>query len=504
MKTKSSLQRFFRNRKISIAVAMAAGQIALASNVLAATYYVATNGNNSSAGSSTVPFQTIQKGLSVLAPGDTLVIRDGTYSGSSNSFTNFPNGSSGQYITIMAENEGNVIITAGLSMADNNKYLIIQGLRFQDPNQKSIRGQYVKFFRNEFKGGCSSGNCMTTSVGTNDVNTTADILLEDNWFHGAGGRYNLLIYNSSRVVVRRAVVRHDGGWGPADGNPEAGITVYNTQDSSLQNCIVLDSNLSTYEYWQGGYYYASNSSSGIPNKNNSWLGNISLNNLHVGFNLDGPGSGHVLTDNVAVDTTNGGLNLGTSSTMSATVNRFTVLRKNATYSGDFMGGIGAWGSGTKTLKNIIIANMPTVDLSGVSASYFDTYNNGSSSSGTGSVKYSPFTNGLSYVTRIEAGSALKTAGSDGGQLGAQIVNRIGAAGTLQGETGWNADTGTALWPFPYEGRIKKEMCTDAGVTRGFCSSTSLTEYILTYLGNPNPYTGDAITLSAPTNLRVMP
>jgi hypothetical protein len=30
------------------------------------------------------------------------------------------------------------------------------------------------------------------------------------------------------------------------------------------------------------------------------------------------------------------------------------------------------------------------------------------------------------------------------------------------------------------------MCSDAGVTRGFCSKASLTEYIWTYLGNPVP------------------
>lgn len=45
----------------------------------AATYYVATNGNNANAGTQAQPFQTIGQGLSVLAAGDTLYIRGGTY-----------------------------------------------------------------------------------------------------------------------------------------------------------------------------------------------------------------------------------------------------------------------------------------------------------------------------------------------------------------------------------------------------------------------------------------
>jgi len=74
-------------------------------------------------------------------------------------------------------------------------------------------------------------------------------------------------------------------------------------------------------------------------------------------------------------------------------------------------------------------------------------------------------------------------------VGANIINRIGTAGTLQGESGWNTDTGQVLWPFPNEARIMKEMCTDADASlrRGFCSDTSLTNYIMNYLGNGNPY-----------------
>ena len=45
----------------------------------AATYYVATTGSDSAAGSITAPFRTIGHGVSALSSGDRLYIRGGTY-----------------------------------------------------------------------------------------------------------------------------------------------------------------------------------------------------------------------------------------------------------------------------------------------------------------------------------------------------------------------------------------------------------------------------------------
>jgi hypothetical protein len=482
--------------------AIVLGLFSISSHALAATYYVATNGSNSNNGSSATPFLTVQKGLSSLAPGDALLIRDGTYSGSTNALTNLPNGTTGKYITIQAENEGKVIISSGLNMAHTNAYLQFVGLRFQDTGGRVILGNHLKFFRNEFRGGCSSGNCVNTQVGSNDVSDTADILFEDNWFHGLGGRYNLLIYNSNRVVVRRAVIRHDGGWTDNKGDPEAGINFYNSSNCSAQNIIVLDNTLS-YQSWQGAIYNVYNSASPNSTNNNSWYGNIALNSRGAGFIIDGNGSqsGHIVQDLVSWDV-DYGMNMGTGSTRISgmSVNRVTTGHTNKASSAN---GLVQWASWSGSITNTIITNVGS-DLINLSATYFDSYGNSSTSKGTGSVTYNPRTNGLLYLTRIESGSPLKSDGSGGGQIGAQIVNTIGAPGSLYGETGWNTDTGSVLWPFPNESRIKKEMCTDAGITRGFCSSSSLTYYIMNYLGNGNPYSGDAAApLPAPTNLKAL-
>jgi hypothetical protein len=466
----------------------------------AANYYVATTGRDSNAGTAAAPFQTLQKGLAVLTAGDILTIRDGTYSGSTNALSNIPNGSPAAYITIAAENEGNVVLTAGLTLTSQNQYLVFKGLRFQDSIGRVVLGHHLKFFRNEWKGGCASGNCVNTAVGSNDYSNTADILFEDNWFHGTGGRYNLLIYNANRVVVRRAVVRHDGGWTDTKGDPEAAINFYNSSNCSAQNIIVIDNTL-TYHTWQGGIYSVYNNASPNATNNNSWYGNIVLNGQGSGFMLDGNGqqAGHTVQDLVSWDVEYG-MNLGSGSSQITTmmIDRVTMGRTTRT-SGT--AGIAQWANWSGSVTNAIITNVDA-DFIGLSGAYFDSYGNGSTSSGTGRVAYNPRTNGLLYLTRIESGSALKTAGSGGGQIGAQIATRIGTSETLQGENGWNAGTGTSLWPYPNEARIKKEMCTDAGVTRGFCADTSLTRYIMNYLGNGNPYSSGAVPIAAPTNLRV--
>jgi fibronectin type III domain protein/chondroitinase B-like protein len=451
------------------------------------SYYVSTTGNDNNAGSASSPFQTIGKGLSVLAPGDNLVIRDGTYAGAANSLTNLPNGNPGNTITIAAENEGNVIVTAGLTMDHTDSYLTFQGLRFQDSNGRAILGNHLKFFRNEFKGGCASGNCVNTAVGTNDFNDTADILFEDNWWHGQGGRYNLLVYNANRVVVRRAVIRHDAGWTDTKGDPEAGLNFYNSSDCSAQNVIIVDNDL-TYHTWQGAFYSVYNSASPNATNNNSWYGNIALKSPVGGaFRLDGNGPqiGHIVQDMVLWDAEYAAaMGSGSSNISGIAMTRITAGRNSVSSSAYGLTQFASAFSGS--VKNLIVTRTNN-DFIGVPATFFDSFANNNTSAGTGRVTYSPFTNGLLYLTRIETGSALKTAGENGDQIGAQIVNRIGAPGTLQGESGWNVDSGTVLWPFPFETRIKQEMCSDPGITRGFCSSLSLTDYIHNYLGNGNPY-----------------
>lgn len=49
--------------------------------MFAATYYVATNGNNNNPGTAAQPWATLQKAVDAVAPGDVIIVRPGTYAG---------------------------------------------------------------------------------------------------------------------------------------------------------------------------------------------------------------------------------------------------------------------------------------------------------------------------------------------------------------------------------------------------------------------------------------
>jgi hypothetical protein len=104
---------------------------------------------------------------------------------------------------------------------------------------------------------------------------------------------------------------------------------------------------------------------------------------------------------------------------------------------------------------------------------------------------------LKYICRIEDNSPLKGAASDGGDIGANVINRYGVSGTLWDDPGYDSLTSEPLWPFPNEGKIKSDMGFWAGGhngKRGFCADgnglygkpITLTSYIWEYLGNPCP------------------
>jgi len=127
--------------------------------------------------------------------------------------------------------------------------------------------------------------------------------------------------------------------------------------------------------------------------------------------------------------------------------------------------------------------------------YCNLYGNGnaysSTTGGSHNTLVNPLVNGLTYLPRIESGSTLKTAGSSGGQIGAQIEYKLGTSGSLYGETGWNTLTSDSLWPFPNEDVIRERMRVynlhDVNGARGFCADgQTLTKYIWEYLGNTIP------------------
>ena len=464
----------------------------------AATYYVdASAANDSGTGSQASPKKYIPSGIALMSSsgGDTLIINSGTYEGSSNNITTLKSGTSGSYNVIKAATDGGVIISANLAISSGS-FVSLEGLKFTATATKSCDGTYIKFLRCAFQGGktCSSGCDGEVVFAAGSYQ-----LYEDCWFYGVGGRYTLVIYEGSHDVFRRCVIRRDGGYTFDGSNPEAPLANYGAAYISYQNCIIIDNNLSYSDGYTSSIYATGHTSNPASN-HVEFIGCIELNGKGASFyvDTDDGSTGMSFTDCIFYKNETGIADGNTGTAL--TLNRLTI----GNMSHDAMS---RW-SGSISLTNGLVFNHTGEGSGTKTVTYTNTYNP-SSYSGTGVTHINPLTNGLLYIPRIEASSALKTSGSGGGQMGAQVVYKVGAAGTLYGEAGFNTVTSNALWPWPNEDRIKSDLASVSGGARGFATGTSrdgssqtLTKYIWEYLGNQIP--ADIYSdVSAPNNLSIV-
>ncbi len=474
----------------------------------AANLYVAPDGNdNSNCQDSQNRCHTIGYAISKMSGGDTLLIGDGIYSSSNDNMNSIPSGSSSNYTTIRAENinntESKVTISRPFSIAHNEQYIQVDGIKFTGNYEKSIQGHHIKLTRSAFEGGPVDGNTANLVFGTNNHLDTHHILLEDSSVYGLGGRYKLLVYQSRDIVIRRVVIRPDGGWAlnqsqPGAGygsTPEAGVSIYNSPNVELQNVIVLDGMTTAIyngqpESWTSAFYYPLSSSSPYASANVRTVGSIAMNNIGTSFMYDGPSNRTNITlehsvawkpENASGFIAQGG---GVSAGLGLTMNNLTLVNI-------YDNAVANWNNGGDVnIKNSILTNYNGnfYASSSVNESYNVCYG-GNSCSGTGDKNIDPEINGLDYLLRIDNGQ-LETAGENSNQAGANIMNKMGKAGSFYGETGFNSEQSDALWPWANEEKIKRDLCNGAGIqNRGLCSANNtptLTGYIWGALGNQVP------------------
>jgi len=485
----------------------------------AKTYYLSPAGNNANSGLLTsAPWKTFAKAFSVMVAGDELILLDGTYSAAAGTGVihwditaygaNSAQPPSGASLTAMtyihALNPGQVVINGVLFIGRSfrkDSFIKIQGITFEGGGQL-YNADYTTIKDSGIHGGFS--------IGTNDHNFYNDHnLIEDVWIWASGERIVAINYRSHFNVWRRVVVRGDG-CGTAgctgSGNPNVGITIYDSNNISFQNIIVVDRILASGDEPYGDFASAQHTAD--PQfyfGQNEWLGTISVKAPDTGYIIE-PDAGQIvdptvkISNAVAWDSAVGGFNIARDGTNN--------LLENLTANTNSSSGIRiAPEMTTGTLRNAIVTGTGSFGInSKYTPSYVDTFgtfgstfNQTTCSTGcfTSNPKADGATPSLKYLTRIETGSLLKGAGFGGTDIGANVLFRYGVDGTRFGEANYNTLTATSLWPWPNEARIKSQMC--ASTTRGFCSSAAplgsggnipavktLTTYIWEYLGNAIP------------------
>jgi Right handed beta helix region/Chondroitinase B len=180
----------------------------------AQTYYVALGGANANAGSITQPWATVEYAGQTAKPGDTILVRGGTYAeGEVWLRAEFGHcGKAGQFVTIAAyPNETPIFTNGQRPFIIDCDYLRVQGLHFR--NGKSIgiaNNNHVQVVGNSFKGD-GYGYDAISSEGS-------DILIEGNVCDINGNSVGTqghcyYIHQGTNIVVRGNTARGMTGYG---------------------------------------------------------------------------------------------------------------------------------------------------------------------------------------------------------------------------------------------------------------------------------------------------
>ncbi|MBI3546806.1 MAG: hypothetical protein HY081_09495 [Gammaproteobacteria bacterium] len=488
-------------------------------NASATTYYISPTGSNWNNGkSSAAPFKSFEHAFNKMSAGDELVLLDGTYSEAADTgyigYTDYSTHSGGAHTDqipsglsaarptyVHAQNPGKVTVVGQLFIGRSfrkDSFIKIQGITFEGGGSL-FNANYVTIKDCGFHG--------SFGIGSNDHDQGSDYnLIEDVWVWAAGVRIVAINYRSRFNVWRRVLVRGDGcnrSECRGGGNPNVGITVYDSSNISLQNVMVVDRILAKGDDPYADFAVAQHTPGAYLFGKNEWLGTLSLRAPDTGYYMEPDREGTIdptirIVNAIAWDSAELGFNLRRAGT-----NNFLENLTVRALGGDGVRVAPELDSGI--LRNVISVN---AERYGINSNYVPSYVNvfnaklgpyRQTTCSVGCYALNPLAGEnppLKYLVRIEPHSFLKAKGFQGADIGANLLYRYGADGARYGETGFNILSTVPLWPWPNEKRIKEEMCQRVQVTRGFCQKQSLTHYIWEYLGHPmpaNPYQPVAAT-----------
>ena len=267
----------------------------------AATYYVATTGNNAAAGTIGAPWQTVAMALATMVAGDTTYVRGGTYTEYNLNFAR--SGTAGNVITLKNYPSETPIIDSGVRVTNGrNPIFLLDGVHYITLDGLTLQyGMNANIYLSHF--GASTNitiqNCELTTFIQQD--NAAHIYLDP-------GSHNILIQNNrlhdyitggySGNAANGVIVFQPGG-GRMDvtirnneiyGNLIAGIHYKHGEDSETNSVVLIQNNL----------IRTTGSRSMILNRNGAQVRNNVIYGGIIGITLfiaEGAGS----ADNVVID-----------------------------------------------------------------------------------------------------------------------------------------------------------------------------------------------------------
>jgi parallel beta-helix repeat protein len=199
---------------------------------MAATYYVATSGSDSSSGTISQPFRTIAKGISVLVAGDTLYIRSGSYSESINSGSQtIPVGTSWSDAPLISAYPSETVTLRSIGLyASYIHYVIFQNLIIDPQNSSSINEavylhlvNHIRFIGCEIRNAYQQGVLMPHQG--DDFNEFINCHIHHNGH--VGNQEHGIYVASSNNLIDSCVIHDNAGYGIHNWDGYAGETTNN-------------------------------------------------------------------------------------------------------------------------------------------------------------------------------------------------------------------------------------------------------------------------------------
>ncbi|MFH1956506.1 MAG: NosD domain-containing protein [Patescibacteria group bacterium] len=430
------------------------GVFGLAQNSQAAEYYASPNGLDSNC--SDVSPCSLTTGIGKLFAGDTLLLKDGIYNQSAYVTTS---GTSKAYITIKAQNDGQATIRVSGSGTPacylysvnyiNLEGIICEGmgpswgntLLISDGNYINVKRVSTYYLNDEISSG------ITLSGGSH-------ILIEDCVIKPSTIGSVINLYESSYTTVRRTAVIID-----KTASSQRAISLYGADNCTIENNVVLNKHSECYimgiGIWANTYNETAN--------NNKFYGNV-VHNMNTWAYIVASATnlitGNEFYNNVAIDSDRGFYQRADSN---LTANNFTIVgatNQDFVQEQDALTKDPDWGmtgivkdssfitSGTGVTKAVTDPVGTTI-----TSRYNNFYNVITQYLGTVLDKTGDATTNPSYDTAtfgkgayLMIPPALQGQGEGGADIGAEVLYRY-VDGVL---------TGTPLWPWPMEERIKNE------------------------------------------------
>jgi hypothetical protein len=198
----------------------------------AETYHVAPNGSDSKSGSIDAPWATFGHAMTNLQPGDTLVIKEGTYHQSLNVKVS---GTPDKPITIKAEHDGKVIVDGEGKLQpffiDGRHDMVVEGIVFKNSNKSVVQLN-------------DTDRIIMRRISAYDANPdgnyalfqpieVTDSLFEDIAVAGHA-RSSITLYKCNNVIMRRGYSRISK---KNDHPGRMGIQTYGTSNSIVENFV---------------------------------------------------------------------------------------------------------------------------------------------------------------------------------------------------------------------------------------------------------------------------